>query len=173
MADSRRRSIRLQGYDYRVVNAYFVTICVEQRRRMFGDVADSQVRLSHVGEVVDECWQAIPQHFPHAALDLHVVMPDHLHGLLIIETDARSAVGKQSALRAGPGSLPVIVRHFKAAVTRTARQRGLLFGALWQRNYYEHVVRNDADLARVRKYIVDNPLAWEDARARYDWAHEP
>ena len=163
-----RRSIRLAAFDYRSVSAYFVTICTEGRRQRFGHIDGGCVHLSGLGALVEHCWLQMPLHFAHVTLDQHVVMPDHVHGVIVIEDRPRPRGMNTNASSGGfasapAGSLPVVVRLFKATVTRLTRQHGAS-GALWQRNYYEHVIRDERDLDRVRRYIAENPGRWEERR---------
>lgn len=126
---------------------------------------------SEAGEFVQDCWAAIPSHFPQTDLDSWVLMPNHLHGILAIRRDAspRSADLKKNVLGAAerwrkvaPGSLSAIVRSFKSASTREVNKaRGTAGVTLWQRNYFEHVIRDNKDLERIRVYIQENPVRWE------------
>lgn len=184
-ARHRRRSVRLRGYDYRQPGAYFVTVCTQGRLCLFGHVVGEEVRLSPIGAVVRQCWVEIPLHFPHVGLDAYVVMPNHIHGILVITGGTAAAAGPSDGLRAGraglpadadlrgwpvgterfgkpvPGSIPTVVRSFKAAAARLIdRQCGTPADAVWQRGYYEHVIRSERALARIRRYIVENPLRW-------------
>jgi len=169
----RRRSIRLKDYDYSWPGAYFVTVCAFQRKRLFGEVVDEEVRLSPLGGIVGDCWSEIPRHFDSVSLDTFVIMPNHIHGIVVIEdADLRTwrAEGRGTACRAPTverfakptaNSLPTIIRSFKSAVTRRINAfRGVSGSAIWQRNYYEHIVRNEEDLSEARQYIADNPSQW-------------
>ncbi|MBK9941051.1 MAG: transposase [Kouleothrix sp.] len=155
-----RRSIRLSGYDYTQAGAYFVTACTAARRRLFGELVGSEMRLSRYGAIALECWEAIPEHCPRVELDAFVVMPDHIHGILVLPEDADRArvAARERFSKPVAGSLPTIVRLYKAAVTRQINEwRGTANPPVWQRNYYEHVIRSQAALERIRAYIVDNP----------------
>jgi putative transposase len=206
-----RRSIRLPGYDYAQEGAYFVTIVTAQRQCLFGDVVEVAVRLSPLGMVAAACWQAIPQHFPGVEIDVWVIMPNHVHGIIVLpgsaavdggsvaHTSASVSVGAQRVRanrvgapvgaqhaaplppiapgpaiatppvvptpdvpRVAPGSLGAIVRSFKSAVTKQAREMAWMPDVpLWQRNYYEHIVRNERQLERLRRYIDENPGRWQ------------
>ena len=167
----RRRSVRLPAYDYRQPGAYFITVVTRGRACYFGDVVAGAMRLGPEGEIIQRCWLAIPQHTPRVTLDAFVVMPNHVHGILWIQGIGPHVVGAQHAAplpRGGatrygvpPGSLGAIVRSFKSASTRAVNGlHGTPGAALWQRNYHEHIVRSDEDLATVRRYISDNPLQW-------------
>jgi putative transposase len=167
-----RRSIRLPGYDYRSPGAYSVTICTRQAECVFGEVVDGAMRLNQWGKVVCGCWQAIPEHFSHVRLDAYVVMPDQVHGILVIHDSAvGSQAGAQHAallqsgapLQPSPtnvqsGSLGAIVRSFKSALTRRINQlRDMASTPVWQRDYWEHIIRNEESLNRIREYIENNP----------------
>ena len=163
-ASRGRRSIRLSGYDYTQPGAYFVTICTFQRQCLFGDITADTMRSSALGEVVADAWRAIPGHDPHVDLDSFIVMPNHVHGILRI----REYVGAKHAspLHLGPrgtsrGSLSAIVQAFKSAVSREAHRQGFVSERpLWQRGFHDRVIRDEAELERIRSYIEENPLRW-------------
>jgi putative transposase len=169
----RRRSIRLRGYDYTRPGAYAITISSLRGDHSFGQVLDGEMRLNVYGEIVRDCWKEIPAHFPHATLDTFVVMPNHLHGIILIEERVHDGGGfprRGTACRAPteqfgkpvPGSLPTMVRSFKSAVTRRInQQRGTVGGRVWQQGYYEHVIRDQQELDKFRRYILENPLKWD------------
>lgn len=161
-----RRSLRLQGYDYAQAGAYFVTICTQDRACLFGEVVDGKMLLNDAGQATEQCWRAIPDHFPHVVLDAFVVMPNHVYGILFID-------GSVGANNHSPLHLPVpqhlpcgtaktlgsIVRGFKIGVTQWFRGHAWPH-AIWQRNYYEHIIRSEATLRAIREYIANNPLQW-------------
>jgi len=166
-----RRSVRMPQYDYSDPGAYFITICASRRACTFGEIVNCQVNLSPIGRIVDQCWAEIPSHFENAEIDEFVVMPNHIHGILRIVENAGTACRAPTSrhtpvfgqfARPERGSVATIIRSFKSAATRRARQQGLSKSAsIWQRNYYERVVRNEEELARIQKYIIENPLTWE------------
>ncbi|MCZ7542020.1 MAG: transposase [Anaerolineae bacterium] len=161
-----RRSIRLQGYDYAQEGAYFVTICTHHRTCLFGEVVDSAMQLSGFGEIVQDCWFDIPAHFPYVELDAFVVMPNHVHGVIVIvdeEGRGKVCTAPTSGFgRSVAGSLSAIVGSFKSAVTKQINEiRKTPRMTIWQRGYYDHVIRDEEDLNRIRQYIVDNPAHWE------------
>jgi putative transposase len=165
MNQFRRRSIRLRDYDYGAHGAYFVTLCTQLRYLHFDDIT--------IKQIAEDCWKAIPDHFPNTELDEWIVMPNHLHGIILItetstNTDNRRGVqlnahptSRQAPASPYRGTLAVIVRTYKAAVTSACRKQGKIDFA-WQRNYYEHIIRNEGDLNRIREYIVLNPMRWEE-----------
>ena len=185
----RRRSIRLLGYDYTQPGAYFVTICAHERQHLFGEVVDGQMRLSSAGRVVDWYWRRLPQHFPHVRLDAHMVMPNHAHVILwivdavgathsptisgqtvnAVPTDGpdqtqRVLGNASSPLRPNgpaPGSVGAIIGNFKSVTTRRINKMNHTPGdPVWQRNFYERIVRNERALHAIRQYIADNPARW-------------
>ena len=165
----RRRAIRLPGYDYAQAGAYFVTICTQDRRCLFGDVADGHMHLNDAGRMIERWWQELQNKFPKIDTDEFVVMPNHIHGIVMIVGADLRVRPKPSGTHTG-APLPEIVQWFKTMTTneyiRRVKEQGWapLDRRLWQRSYYEHVVRNDDDLNRTRQYIHDNPSGWhEDA----------
>ncbi len=190
MSKHHRRSIRLRDYDYTQAGAYFITLCTHQRLPLFGTVIDGEMQINDWGKVVQACWDEIPAHYPMIERDAFVVMPNHVHGILVIERDDRVAVGAQyiaplppttqsapnlrpsvsasqppkrgaTANNVIPNSLGSIVRIFKAAVTRLLnRLPDAPDHPIWQRNYYEHIIRNEEALINIRAYIARNPAKW-------------
>jgi len=191
-----RRSIRLAGYDYTQAGAYFVTVCTRDRALLFGDVVDGAIRLNQAGAAVDAAWHAILDHFPRISVDEFVVMPNHVHGILVFDDFRDGSAGVQHAAGVGgqhaavvaaqhaaplqgrdpqfgpqpspslplhvtPGSLGAVVRSFKSAATKRINELcGAPGNAVWQRNYYDHVIRKEESLHRIRQYIRDNPAQW-------------
>ncbi len=176
--------MRLRGYDYAQAGAYFVTICAHNRECVFGESMGGEMRLSNIGKIADECWNAIPEHFQQVELDEFVVMPNHIHGILVI-TDFVGATHasplQKSPLQEqprgpNPKSVGAIVGSFKSAVTtRINRLRDTPRTPIWQRNYYEHIIRTERELNVIREYIhnnplkrsldMDNPSNWKERRA--------
>jgi putative transposase len=143
----QRQYTRLPGYDYATPGAYYVTICTEGRRCVFGEVVEDGVVLSSAGSIVREIWATLPDLVDGITLDHFVIMPNHLHALL--------ALGDRAA------PLPRVIGTFKSLSTKSVnRSKGTPGAALWQRSYHDHVVRDEADLARIREYIANNPLKW-------------
>jgi len=157
-----RRSIRLQNYDYTSAGAYFVTICTWRRACLFGSILEGRSLLSPRGVVVREEWLRTAEIRRGVQLDNFVIMPNHLHGILVL---SGSSFTHGSVTRAGctfrrPGSLGSIVAAFKQAVTIRLRRLGESSRQIWQRNYFERVIRNEAELFRLRRYISENPRRW-------------
>jgi len=190
-----RRSIRHPGYDYTSPGPYFVTICVQNRECLLGDLYDWEMHRNQWGEIVEEEWLQLTKRFPLVVLDAHMVMPNHFHGIIGIteppsdadESEAGRGVvptpvstpiptpvptpiptpvstpeGEEtSPLRLIPGSLGQVMAYFKYQSTKRINAlRGAPGVRVWQRNYYDRIVRNDRALAAIRQYIYDNPANW-------------
>jgi len=165
-----RRSIRLPGYDYRQTGVYFVTLCTYQKAKLFGAVDDGEMILSALGTVVIDEWQHIAKVRSNVKLDLFVVMPNHFHGLVIINARQNndvcpsvSASPIKSSRTLQADSLGAIIGQFKVAVTRRAKSSQIYSDQrIWQRNYHEHIVRNEESLNDIRRYIIENPARWAE-----------
>ena len=183
-----RRSIRLKGYDYRQAGAYFVTICTQDRAFLFGQVVHDEMRLNDAGKMVYDVWNDLPAFYPGVQTDAFIVMPNHIHGIIIlVGVGPRAYPGSDpraypdSGPRACPGQpqelgqpqgvaptlgLPDVVHRFKTMTTKRyadgVKRLGWepFRGRLWQRNYYEHIIRNEESLNRIREYILTNPMRW-------------
>ncbi len=161
-----RKIIRLREYDYRQNGVYAVTICVHERRLAFGRIENGVMRLNPFGVIVRECWLAIPQHFPPVELDEFELMPNHFHGILFIDGEAPPMPEEEDRLRQfgqpQPGSLGTMVGSFKSTVSREIGRRRGCKTKVWQRGFYDHIIRNDRDLTHQRQYIRDNIAKWAD-----------
>jgi REP element-mobilizing transposase RayT len=160
-----RKLPRLQGYDYRQDGAYFVTICTHNRTCLFGNIIAGEMMLNALGRIVVSCWAQIPVHFTHVELDAYRVMPNHLHGIILIHAEMLSQSGRQETFsRPAKGSLASVIRTFKAAVTRSANSALMNTdnSIIWQGRYHDHIIRNEQSLNQIREYIVHNPLHWQD-----------
>jgi putative transposase len=199
-----RHSVRLQGYDYTRAAAYFVTVCTQDRVPVLGEIVGDRAIFSSMGEMVIRVWEELPQHYAGVQLDDFALMPNHLHGIIVLvgagpcacpdkgdpdvsgqprgvapHTGDRNIPGQSPEIVTGSGqprgvaptqgfSIPDVVHRFKSLTTAKYR-RGVdkegwppFRNRLWQRNYYEHIIRDDEDLARVRAYIADNPARWTE-----------
>ena len=189
----QRRSIRLRDYDYAQSGAYFVTICTHDRACLFGEIVNDAMALNAMGDIAQRCWEAIPTHFPNVELDAFIVMPNHIHGIVLIIADQPASptppsVGAQQCcaptspnanhkINVAPRSLGAIVRSFKSAATKEInRLRSTPAAPVWQRNYYERIIRNERELHAVRDYIERNPQRWaldaENTRRGADVRHD-
>ena len=159
-----RHSIRLTDYDYSGQGAYFVTFVTKGRLLLFGEVDDGQVRLNDAGMEVAGTWLWLPERFPTAGLDEFVVMPNHLHGIIWL-TEPFSGTGESRLAptqRRGAKPLGQLVGAFKTVSAKLVNTTlGTPGRSLWQRNFYDRIIRNERELDRVREYIRNNPLQWE------------
>jgi putative transposase len=167
-----RGSLRLKDYDYAQPGAYFVTICTHNRECLLGEIQAGELRLNAWGQIVQDEWFKGADLRPYLHLETHevVVMPNHIHGVLWLDEDRarqqRLAPTRksESGLSSGvtPGSLGAVIGQFKAITSKRINQlRGTPGLSVWQRGYYEHVIRDEAALAQIREYIATNPLRWE------------
>ena len=160
----RPKILCLPGYDYSQQGADFVTVATNQRQRLFGDVFDGEIRVNAYGQITVQCWNDLVHHYSHVRRDEFVVMPNHVHGILVlnhVEAGLKPAPTQPIRPYKRHG-LPEIVRAFK---TFSARRINALRSSpgihVWQLNYYEHVIRSEAELADTREYIQNNSLQWE------------
>ncbi len=173
-----RQSIRLRQYNYSWPGAYFVTICVRGKECLLGEIIDGEMHLSEWGRIVHEFWDAVPVHFPNVSIDCHVTMPNHAHVIIDIDPDRTGAVaapriamphdgkmGEETGEETSPlrPTLGQIVAYYKYQTTKHINAlRGTPGLPFWQRNYWEHIVRDDIDLNRIQQYIGNNPLRWRE-----------
>jgi putative transposase len=152
----RRQTIRLQEYDYASDGLYFVTICTDRRASLFGEIVGAKINLNDAGKIVDEVWSGMFGFLEDA--DMWIVMPNHLHGIVTIADIA--AGGSRTAPTRKP--LGRLVGAFKTVTARRINElRGTPGAVVWQRNFYEHIIRDERSFERVIAYIHDNPASWE------------
>ena len=191
-----RRSIRLKGYDYSQEGLYFITICVQDRKCLFGEIVvgvenfqpvqspkeslssigvenfqpPQEMILNDAGKIADECWLGIPEHFPNIVLHEHIVMPNHVHGIVeLIKTGPiqNFEPRKNEFQKIIPHSIGSIVKGFKIGVTKWFRNNSVGVEnfqplQIWQRNYYEHIIRDEKSYHRISEYIINNPKNWKE-----------
>ncbi len=185
--EHHRRSIRLDGYDYAESGAYFVTICTQGHLCLFGEIVDGSMRMNEAGSMVQRAWDELPSHYPGVSTDTFVVMPNHIHGIIMLTPvgagpracpDLRPGTCRDSSVQSQEGqprgvaptrgktpgmSLGDIVARFKTLTTKRYAEGVRRFGwppfagRLWQRNYHEHIIRNEQALNHIRQYIIENP----------------
>jgi REP element-mobilizing transposase RayT len=169
--------MRLPRYDYAGQGAYFVTICTRERECIFGEVVDGGMQLNDMGRIVEEEWSCSSVVRKEIEMDAFVVMPNHIHGIVLIHANPVGAHGPlpgkgshsgrvgahgRAPLRRPPRSLGSFVAGFKASATKRINLLRRTPGrAIWHRNYYEHVIRGEKELDQIRRYIIENPLRWE------------
>jgi putative transposase len=161
----RVESIRRPQWDYRSPGLYFVTICTYEMRMFFGRVVNEKVKLSAIGQYVEDKWKEIPNHFKNVSLDEFIVMPNHLHGILKLLGPWEPRLGrndvKKTLTEVGPkaGSLSHIIRCYKGGITFWCKEQGLNFA--WQPGFHDRIILGFRGLEAVREYIRDNPANWE------------
>lgn len=182
-----RCSIRLKGYDYSNPGGYFVTICVNRGEFLLGEIKNSNSILSEIGKIVESIWLSLSERFPTASQDQYIIMPNHFHGIIMIDDTRRGEVPSPSSInssldnislnkankytlnKSGGGTPPLqkiptlgqMIAYFKYKSTKEINLLTRMTpGPFWQRNYYEHIIRNEDDLNKTRKYIIENPLRW-------------
>ena len=182
-----RHSVRLKRHDYSDASCYFITICTYHRLPIFGKIVNNEMQLNDYGNIAELCWLAIPKHFPHVSLSEFVVMPNHVHGILRVLKDSTASEGQEAKVarddRSGPrksmhkrefgkpvpGSLATIMRSFKSATTKRINILREAPGTpVWQRNYHEHVIRDDASLGKIQDYVENNPRSWVEDQLHPD-----
>jgi len=191
----KRQSTRLKGYDYSKEGNYFLTICCQDKECLFGDVVNGKMILNNIGEVVNECWLKIPNHFPKVKLKEYVIMPNHIHGIIELINDEKSvsnntavenlrvinlkaeneqllnfipiknSIIQNNFQKCTPRSIGSIIKGFKIGVTKWIRDKNnfepILIESVWQRNYHEHIIRDNREYEKIVKYIINNPSKWE------------
>ena len=190
----RVESTRLPNHNYAANGWYFVTICTRDRQHFFGNietlpnvktlqcnVSTDQMQLSPIGKIAQQYWVDIPHHFAHTYIDAYVIMPNHIHGIIVVDRPVNDLETLQcnvsthprspqqdflSQISPRPGSLSTIIRSYKSAVTRWCRKNGFA-DFNWQSRFYEHIVRADGSLTRIQQYIINNPIKWASDRQNF------
>lgn len=162
-----RKAIRLKGYDYSRNGMYYVTICTQNRECIFGKIEDNKMIVNQYGKILESVWLELPRHYANVVLREHVVMPDHIHAIIEIDNNANGCNTVGDGLKpfydAQPRQhgLPEIVRALKTFSARKINElRNTQGVSVWQRNYYEHIIRNDEEYCNIAIYINENPMNW-------------
>nr|WP_064965730.1 transposase [Tenacibaculum ovolyticum] len=173
----RISSTRLQNWDYASNGAYFITICTKNREHYFGEIKNKEMQLTETGKLAETYWMEIPEHFPFVTLGNFVIMPNHMHGILIIDKptsqvktlqcnvstmqDKISTKNQQmSKIAPKAGSISTIIRSYKSVVTKNARKINSAFG--WQSLFHDHIIRNSKAFDTIQNYIANNPEKWDE-----------
>ena len=161
-----RKLNRMRGFDYSQVGHYFVTICSKNRECYFGDVVNDEMKLNQCGKTADLFWRNIPIHFPNIDLDAFIVMPNHMHGIIIVGNN-ENPVGNNDRCFLHPISnnrnmelIPKILSQYKSSVSREMRKKYDDFEFKWQKSFYDHIIRDEQSLNNIREYIINNPIKW-------------
>ncbi len=172
----RRKEIRLRGYDYSRDGLYYVTICTKDRKCLFGEIKDGEMHKNEYGQILESVWNDLPSHYTNIVLHEHIVMPDHFHAIIQIDNGrvgGNASVGgglkpsptdtqpSESGMQPTKHGLAEFVRALKTFSARKINELRKMQGTpVWQRNYYEHIIRNDDDYCRTVNYIKENPARW-------------
>jgi putative transposase len=164
-----RRSIRLQGYDYSQTGIYFVTICTHQRQCLFGEIRNVKMILNQIGKIVSQEWLKSAEIRQEIALDEWIIMPNHLHGIVGIDNKLGASLAPLQGDKRKPRSLSSFIGGFKSSVTKRIKPIcDHSNPVIWQRNYYESIVRDENQLNQIREYIINNPQKWDEDPEKLD-----
>jgi REP element-mobilizing transposase RayT len=156
-----RKLNRLTGFDYSNEGYYFVTICVKDKTEWFGEIKDGRMMLNKYGKIIKNRWVWLPKQYFYIQFDEFVVMPNHFHGILSIGNGHDNVGNARERSLRKMKSLSELIGAFKTTSSKLIHRTGLL-EFQWQKSFYDHIIRNEQDLTRVREYIVNNPLKWEE-----------
>ena len=174
----KRKSIRLKGHDYSQKGSYFITICIQNRECLLGDIIKEKMILSSAGYMVKQSWCELPEKFLNIILDTFIIMPNHFHGIIVITKEGGHKRDEHRKDSPGEGEHKVrpygteentigrILQIFKSVTTHKyalgvkENEWKPFPGKLWQKNYYDHIIRNEEELSEIREYILNNPLKW-------------
>jgi len=173
MVERHRKLNRWEKYDYSMAGCYFVTICIKDKLCLLGEIEERTVFLNNYGEIINNAWKNIPNYYDNVILDEHVIMPNHIHGIIIIRstlvgTEHRSVPNCSDLKRSIPrdvnvkniGLLSKIIRSFKESCVKTIRMKYQDYAFAFQRSFHDHIIRNEKSLYAIRQYIKDNPQNW-------------
>ena len=153
-----RKRLRLKEFDYSTAGYYFVTICTKDKKHWFGRVENEDMKLSSIGKIAKECWKEIPQHFKNVELGVYIIMPNHIHGILVV----RSGIVRDAHVRPVRDKMLIskAIHGFKSSTTRIVRKEiNKTFS--WHRSFYDRVIRSEHELNNIRRYMTNNVLKWE------------
>ena len=165
MNQYRRESSRLQNWDYASEGYYFITICTKNKKHYFGEIIDGEMILSHIGVIATILWQEIKHRFNHISLGEFVVMPNHIHCIISVETRHVLSLQNNSESRfqnQGKKTISSMIGSYKSAVSKYAHQLNYEFH--WQGRFYDHIIRNDVSHRKISEYVLNNPQKWEEDR---------
>jgi len=172
-----RHSIRLKGYDYSQAGLYFITICCQDRECFFGEIKNGEMMLNDIGNIANQCWMEIPNHFANVVLHEHIIMPNHVHGIIELTNDANDAgtshgmslpqqtsTPKSNINQFGKpisGSVSIIINQYKSTIKRWCNKNGHKYFK-WQSRFHDHIIRNEQSYQTISEYIINNPFKWKD-----------
>jgi len=166
----RIKSSRLPKWDYGSMGAYFITICIKYKKCHVGTIMDGKLELNHVGKIAKKYWLQIPCHFSCVSLDQFIIMPNHMHGIIVINKQRRDEAlprlyngdyRKMSQISPNPRSIPVIIGSYKSIVTKTINRENPNISFAWQSRFHDRIIRNHTEWNYVQQYIKNNPFKWK------------
>ena len=152
-----RKSIRLKGYDYSQAGLYFITICCQDRICRFGQVENDEMILNEYGQIAYDEWVKLSERFPNFELDVFQIMPNHIHGIITLVGATLAVAQNDLEIRAGVNPAPTV-----SDCLHIYKSKNEIMGKLWQRNYHEHIIRNEKSYQHISEYIINNPAEWTD-----------
>ena len=161
-----RKHTRLQEYDYSNSAYYYVTICTQGKRKTFGNIIDFSMKLNQFGKIVKQCWCDLPKHYSNCEIDYYVIMPDHFHGILIIDNSREGSMTLPGTKRHGLSEIIRAFKSFSAKKINESLNKEKVFH--WQKSFYDRIIRNEKELFQIRRYIEQNPLKWEIENESHD-----
>lgn len=163
----QRKKNRLSEFDYSLPGYYYLTICTKEKFHYFGSIKDDKMKINKIGTIAEKFWNRMPEHFTCIELDEYIIMPNHIHGIVIINdagnTYMHSLHGDRTKM-----TLSKCVQQFKASVTRYVNSNYMLNNFGWQKSFYERIIRNEKELFYIRRYIRQNPLIWNIEKQNID-----
>ena len=160
MVMCNRKLNRLKNYDYTNNGYYFVTICTKYHVSYFGKIIDGRMILNPNGDIMNHCWLDLLNHYPNCQLDEYIIMPNHFHGIIIIDNDNVGNGLKPFPTKEQHG-LSEFIRAFKTFSSRRINERYPIKRFQWQKSFHDHIIRNNKSLHQIRRYIIENPIEWD------------
>ncbi|MFA7056513.1 MAG: transposase [Candidatus Cloacimonadales bacterium] len=157
-----RRSIRLPGYDYSQEGFYFITLCTQNHKHLFGEINDGVMKLNRAGLAIKEEWENTSKIRKNIILGEYVIMPNHFHAIVQIEYPIKPQSNDIVKLKSPSQTIGSIIRGFKGATIKYFKTDILSLPSIWQRNYWEHIIRTELEFGKISQYIIGNPACWED-----------
>jgi len=159
-----RRSIRLKGYDYTQSGLYFITLCTKNRENLFGEITNGEMILSDAGRMVEKWWKWLAEQYEYVVLHDFIIMPNHFHSIIEIKTSQEKIkpIGRLVGAFKTVSTKEICRGGSRTALTRTAPTDEIPIPTIWQRDYYEHIIRDEKSYIKISDYIINNPLNWQE-----------
>ncbi len=158
----RTKSHRLRNWDYSNTGYYYITICTSNKKKFFGEIVQGNIELTNIGKIIQTEWLKSFEMRKELSCDIYVIMPNHIHAILILTNQEMYIPQLNKQILMKPKSISSFVSGFKSSVTKEIRYiKQISNFKVWQKGYYDHIIRNEIELEKIREYIHDNPLNWE------------